>query len=290
LDRVGPALTWATARLGAVGIEGPRAEARLLLEHATGLTRERQLADPHALLSADAQASLARLVGQRATRMPLAYILGRREFHGHELEIRPGVLVPRPETETLVDAACRLLPDSAARLRVLDLGTGSGCLLLAVLALFPNAAGTGTDLSDQALAVAAANAARLGLADRTRLLRTSWGQGLEPAFDLILANPPYIATADLASLEPEVAEHEPRLALDGGVDGTDAYRALTPDLLRLLAPDGVALLEIGRGQEAALGAWFGQHGLQVRTWPDLAGIVRCLELHPAGNPPSGAGF
>ena len=159
-----------------------------------------------------------------------------------------------------------------------------------MLALFPNATGVGTDLADEALAVAAANAARLGLADRTRFLRTSWGQGLEPAFDLILANPPYIATADLASLEPEVAVHEPRLALDGGEDGLDAYRAMTPDLLRLLAPAGVALIEIGRGQEAALGAWFGQHGLEVSTWPDLAGIVRCLELRPAGNRPSGAGF
>jgi release factor glutamine methyltransferase len=290
LDRVGPALTWATARLGAVGIEGPRAEARLLLEHATGLSRERQLADPHTPLAADAQASLARLVEQRATRMPLAYILGRREFHGHEMEIRPGVLVPRPETETLVDAACRLFPDRSARLRILDLGTGSGCLLLAVLALFSNATGTGTDLSDEALAVAAANATRLGLADRARLVQTGWGQSLETAFDLILANPPYIATADLASLEPEVAVHEPRLALDGGADGLDAYRALTPDLLQLLAPDGVALIEIGRGQEAALGAWFGEHRLEVCAWPDLAGIVRCLELRPAGNRPSGAGF
>ena len=290
MDRVGPALAWATGRLAAAGIESPRAEARLLLEHASGLTRERQLADPRAALPPDVQGALVRLVEQRAGRVPLAYVLGRKEFHGIELGIRPGVLVPRPETETLIETACRLFPDRAAPLRVLDLGTGSGCLLLTVLSLFPNATGVGTDLSPEALAVAAANAARLGLTGRARLLPTSWGQGLDPSFDLILSNPPYIATADLASLEPEVALHEPRLALDGGRDGLDAYRALTPDLIRLLAPQGTALLEISRGQETALTAWFGTHGLHARLWPDLAGIGRCLELRRTGNPPIGAGF
>ncbi len=290
MDRVGPALAWATGRLAAAGIESPRAEARLLLEHASGLTRERQLADPQAALPPDVQGALARLVEQRAGRVPLPYVIGRKEFHGIDLEIRPGALVPRPETETLIQAACRLFPDRSAGFRVLDLGTGSGCLLLPVLSVFPNATGVGTDLSPEALAVAAANAARLGFTGRARLLPMSWGQGLEPSFDLILSNPPYIATADLASLEPEVALHEPRLALDGGRDGLDAYRALTPDLIRLLAPQGTALLEIGRGQETALTAWFGGHGLHARLWPDLAGIGRCLELRRTGNPPIGAGF
>lgn len=290
MDSIRAALAWATGRLATAGIDSARAEARLLLQHASGLGRERQLASPGAPLPPAVQAGLARLVEQRAARVPLAYLLGRKEFYGHELEVGPGVLVPRPETETLIEAALRLFPDRGARLRVLDLGTGSGCILLTVLHLFPHATGVGTDLSEQALAVAAANAARLGVAGRARLVRTGWGQGLEPAFDLILSNPPYIASADLASLDPEVAVHEPRLALDGGADGLDAYRALTPDLLRLLAADGTALLEIGRGQEVRLAAWFAARGFAVRAWPDLAGIARCLELRRAGNWPTGAGF
>ncbi len=225
----------------------------------------------------------------KGPRVPLAYILGRREFYGHDLEIWPGVLVPRPETETLVDAAGRLFPDHDKPLRILDLGTGSGCILLATLALFPNATGVGTDLSEGAGGGRRQRCA--AGADRPHPARPhELGPVVEPEFDLVFSNPPYIATADLDRLEPEVAVHEPRLALDGGEDGLDAYRSLTPDLIRLLAPEGVALLEIGHRQEAALAGWFRANGLAVRTWPDLAGIVRCLELRPAGNPPTGAGF
>jgi release factor glutamine methyltransferase len=272
------ALAAATRRLAAAGVEGPRAEARRLLEAAAGVGRERLLAAPEAPLPPEAAAAFARAVDRRAAREPFAYVVGRREFHGRDFAVGPGVLVPRPETETLVEAALAAFPDRTAPLRVLDMGVGSGCLLLTVLSLYPNARGTGTDLSPAALATAAANARALGVADRASLVAASWGDGLEPAFDLVLANPPYVATAEIEALEPEVAAHEPRLALDGGPDGLDAYRALTPGLLRLLAPEGAAFLEIGRGQDAPLAAWFAARGLAVAFRRDLAGIVRCLEL------------
>jgi release factor glutamine methyltransferase len=275
---MGEALATATRRLASAGVEGPRAEARRLLEAAAGVSRERLLAAPEAPLPPEAAAAFARAVGRRAAREPFAYVAGRREFYGLVFAVGPGVLVPRPETETLVEAALAAFPDRAAPLRVLDMGVGSGCLLLTVLSLYPNARGTGTDLSPAALAAAAANARTLGVADRASLRAASWGEGLDPPFDLVLSNPPYIATAEIEALEPEVAAHEPRLALDGGPDGLDAYRALTSDLLRLLAPDGVAVLEIGRGQEDRLAGWFGARGLAVSFRRDLAGVVRCLEL------------
>lgn len=286
----GEALAAAARRLAAAGVEGSRAEARRLLEAATGLPRERLLAYPEAPLRPEAITALDRWVGRRAAREPLAYITGEREFHGRPFRVVPGVLVPRPETETLVGVALAAFPDASTPLRVLDVGVGTGCLLLTVLDLFPNARGVGTDLADAALACAAANAEALGVAGRADLRRTAWAEGVEGPFDLILSNPPYIAEGEIADLQPEVRDWEPRLALCGGSDGLDAYRALTSHLTRLLAPDGVVLLEIGVGQERVLRAWFDRHGFAVRVWPDLAGIARCLELHRPGGPtpPPGA--
>jgi release factor glutamine methyltransferase len=208
----------------------------------------------------------------------MAYILGEREFWSLPLFVGPGVLVPRPETETLVEAALEAFPDRTAPLRILDLGTGSGCLLLALLREYPNASGVGVDRSAEALAHATLNARRHGLADRALLVRGDWGRGLAESFELIVANPPYVASGELAELAPEVARYEPRAALDGGADGLDAYRAILPDLPRLLAPAGVACLEIGAGQATALAALAEVGGFRVAVRPDLAGIPRCLVL------------
>jgi release factor glutamine methyltransferase len=272
------ALCAATHRLRAAGIEEARAEARLLLRHVTGLSPEALVAEPDRRLEAEAAARFEALLARRAAREPMAYILGEREFWSLPLFVGPGVLVPRPETETLVEAALEAFPDRTAPLRILDLGTGSGCLLLALLREYPNASGVGVDRSAEALAHATLNARRHGLADRALLVRGDWGRGLAESFELIVANPPYVASGELAELAPEVARYEPRAALDGGADGLDAYRAILPDLPRLLAPAGVACLEIGAGQATALAALAEVGGFRVAVRPDLAGIPRCLVL------------
>lgn len=275
-------LATATRRLRAAGIEGARGEARLLVRRATGWPPERLLAEPHGAVPLAAAARFEALLAARARRVPMAYVLGEREFWSLRLAVGPGVLVPRPESETLVEAALEAFPDRAAVLRVLDLGTGSGCLLAAVLHERPAAIGVGVDRSAEALALAAANLRALGLAARALLVRGDWGAALAGPFDLVLANPPYVAAGELAGLEPEVALHEPREALDGGPDGLDAYRAILPDLPRLLAPAGLACLEIGRGQEGPIAALAAARGLEAVPRADLSGTVRCLVLRLRG--------
>ncbi|MCL6609487.1 MAG: peptide chain release factor N(5)-glutamine methyltransferase [Geminicoccaceae bacterium] len=268
----------ATRRLRAAGIEGARAEARLLLRHVTGLPPEVLVADRDRSLEAEALGRFEALVARRAAREPMAYVLGEREFWSLPLTVGPGVLVPRPETETLVEAALEAFPDRTVPLRILDLGTGSGCLLVALLREYPNAVGVGVDRSAEALGLAADNARRHGLAGRALLVRGDWGRALAGPFELIVANPPYVASSELADLAPEVARHEPRAALDGGPDGLDAYRAILPDLGRLLGPGGVACLEIGAGQAAVLSVLAEAADFRVAVRPDLAGIPRCLLL------------
>ena len=278
MTTIAQVLCAATRRLRAAGIEGARAEARLLLRHVTGLPAEVLVADRDRALEGEALARFEVLVARRAAREPMAYILGEREFWSLPLFVGPGVLVPRPETETLVEAALVAFPDRRAPLRILDLGAGSGCLLLALLREYPNASGVGVDRSAEALAHAARNARRHGLDGRALLVRGDWGRGLAGPFELIVANPPYVASGELTELAPEVARYEPRAALDGGADGLDAYRAILPDLPRLLAPAGVACLEIGAGQATALAALAEVGGFRVAVRPDLAGIARCLVL------------
>jgi len=235
----------------------------------------------------EAAARFEALLCAREARVPVAHLLGEREFWSAILEVGPAVLVPRPETETLIEAALEAFPDRAAPLRILDLGTGSGCLLVALLREFPLAFGLGVDRSAEALAVARRNLDRHGLAPRARLLRGSWADALAGPFDLVVANPPYLPTGEIAGLEPEVAHHEPRAALDGGQDGLDAYRELLPALPRLLAPEGVACVEIGAGQGEPVAKLARATGLRVAGRSDLAGILRCLVLRPS---PRGAGL
>lgn len=284
---IGSARRDAVARLRAAGVDSPSLDARLLLEAATGRDATRQLAEASRELTRDECHRLEVLLARRLRREPIAYILGRREFHGLEFEVGPEVLVPRPDTETLVDRALALIP-IAGPSRILDLGTGSGCILLTLLAKRPQATGVGTDTSEAALDVARRNARRLAVVERSRLVRTSWALGVRGPFDLVVSNPPYIGSADLLDLPPEVGRYEPRLALDGGPDGLEAYRALTSDLCRCLGLGGTALLEIGPGQEGPLSARFQERGLDVARHSDLGGRARVLELRrrTASRPPS----
>ncbi len=217
------------------------------------------------------------LIARRERREPLSHLTGRREFWSLELETGPATLDPRPDSETLIEAALDVVEDRADPLSVLDLGTGTGCLLLAILHELPRAAGVGIDASPEALAVARRNATHLGLASRARFEEGDWGRALQRPFDLILCNPPYIPTAQISQLEPEVAEYEPRIALDGGPDGLDSYRAVMPDIARILTPRGAAVLEFGAGQGAAVGQIVAGAELAVAgVYRDLAGHDRCL--------------
>jgi release factor glutamine methyltransferase len=270
--------------LAAAGIENGRSEAWLLLAAATGRTRADLVAGRQGTLRAEDDARLARLAARRLAREPMAYILGEREFWSLPLQVSPAVLVPRPESESVVEAALALVTDRTAPLQILDLGTGSGCLLLALLSELRHARGQGVDRSAAALAVARGNAVRLGLADRAGFREGDWGQGLEGPFDLIVSNPPYVARADAASLEPEVRAFEPEQALFAGDDGLEAYRALLPHCARLLAEDGIACLEIGQGQGPAVTLEAQRCGLRLAgSWPDLAGIERCLAFRKAAS-------
>lgn len=278
-ETVGAFLCQAGQILRAAAIENPRLEARLLLGHALGATPEQLIRDPRAPVPPDAAARFRAAIAARLDAKPVAHILGSQGFWTLDLAVSPATLIPRPDSETLVEAALDLFPDPAASLRVLDLGTGTGCLLLAVLAERPNAVGIGVDLIPEAAALAAANARRSGLADRAAFLAGNWDAALSGRFDLVLSNPPYIESGAIAGLMPEVARHEPRSALDGGADGLGAYRLLVAALPRLLQAGGAAVLELGTGQLPAVAALAREGGLIVDSCrPDLAGTPRALVL------------
>lgn len=267
------AWTSAQKRLKAAGIDSPAIDARLLLEAAAGVSRTDVIADPHRAIGQAEAEVLDGYVERRTRREPVARILGRKGFWKLLLNVSPAVLTPRPDTETVVELALNAFPERAS-FSVLDLGVGSGAILLAILAERPAAKGLGVDVSEEALAVARDNAANLGLAGRATFLRTDWGQGLaDESFDLVVSNPPYVPSSELARLEPEVRDHEPRLALDGGPDGLAAYRELAPEVLRLLKPDGLFFVEIGWDQGASVPPLF----IEAGAW-DVA-IVRDLSDH-----------
>ena len=242
------------------------------MAHALDIAREELLLSA---LDRETPAAFALLLLRRLAGEPVAYITGRRAFWTIELEVAPGVLIPRPDSETLIEAALDHF-GAAGPATILDLGTGPGTLLLAALDQWPHATGVGVDASGAALAIAAANADRLGLASRAAFRRGDWGEGLDQRFDLILCNPPYVEQG--AALGPGVAEWEPHQALFAGTDGLDDYRRLAPQLPRLLAPGGIACVEIGAGQADAVSAVFASHGLTVAIRADLAGHIRCLIL------------
>jgi release factor glutamine methyltransferase len=269
---------WKSARdrLAAAGVDSPALDARMLIETATGVTRVDILTDPYRELSADAVARADALIARREAREPVSHIVGYRDFWLHRFAVTADVLTPRPETEFLVEAALEHIPKGAPR-RVLDLGVGSGAILLSILSERPLATGIGVDVSAAALAVARRNAEALGLSDQAVFIEGSWDVGLEGQFDVIVSNPPYIRTGALGLLDPEVGKYEPHLALDGGPDGYDAYRAVLAAAARLLKPGGFFAVELGQGQAEGVWAHADAAGLRpdaVRD--DLAKIPRVL--------------
>jgi release factor glutamine methyltransferase len=258
-------------RLKNVQIDQPAIDARLLLEVAADVTRTDIITDPYRLLTEDQMATLDDFLNRRARREPVSHIIGRKGFWKILLQVNKHVLTPRPETEVIVDEVLKAFPEQMP-FNMLDLGVGSGTILLAVLAERPAAKGLGVDVSEDALAVARENAANLDLAGRVALLRGDWTNGLgDDSFDLVVSNPPYIATHVIETLEPEVRDHEPRLALDGGPDGLDAYRFLAGEILRVLKPGAMFAVEIGYDQSDAVETLFRQAGAQnVRTIKDLS--------------------
>lgn len=264
-------------RLKAAGVDSPVIDARLLLEAAAGASRADILAEPQRLLTEDQSRALNELIARRERREPISHILGRKGFWSIMLQVTPDVLTPRPETELVVDEVLRQFPEGD-RFSVLDLGVGSGAILLAILAERPAAKGLGVDISEEALAVARENAANLGLESRVALLRGDWTAGLgAEAFDLVVSNPPYVRSEEIAELDPEVRDFEPRLALDGGPDGLDAYRRLAPEILRALKPGGRFVVEIGHDQGAQVQSLFLEAGAEaIRLTPDLQGRDRIV--------------
>jgi release factor glutamine methyltransferase len=258
------------------GIESPELDARILIGHALGLDHAALAASANQQISDLTASAIERLAARRLAGEPVARILGEKEFWGLPFTVTPAVLVPRPETETIVELALSLA-GRARTLRIADLGTGSGAILLALLSELPDAHGIGTDIATGALDVAHRNARQLGLEGRADFVACDYGAALDGVFDLVVSNPPYIASFDIAGLAPEVREHDPHLALDGGNDGLAAYRAIAEIAPRLLAPGGHLVVEIGAGQERDVAELFAAHGLAlIASRPDLSGIVRAL--------------
>jgi release factor glutamine methyltransferase len=257
----------AIRRLTAAGVDNPRLDARLLWDHAqhnSGMFES--------------------YIRRRIAREPVAIITGHKEFWSLDFEVGPGVLIPRPETETIVEQVLDRFPASAAPLKILDLGTGSGCLLISLLKEFPSSRGLGIDSSENSRAIAARNIAHHGLAARAEIAAGNWTEDLAGGWDVVVSNPPYIRTADIAGLAPEVRDYEPVTALDGGPDGLDAVRALAAGFRHFLT--GTAFVEIGAGQAASAQSLMAAQGLSVvHIAPDLAGIPRVLVI---GLPAPGA--
>jgi release factor glutamine methyltransferase len=265
------AIAVAARRLAATS-DTRRLDAELLMAHALGIEREALLlGDP----DRSAPAGFEALVERRLAHEPVAYVIGRRDFWTIRLGVGPGALIPRPDSETLIEAAVDHFGEGGPG-TVLDLGTGPGTLLLAALAQWPRARGLGIDVSVEALGFAERNAAALGLADRATFRQGDWTEGVDGVFDLILCNPPYVEAG--AALPPDVADWEPAGALYAGADGLDAWRRLAPLIGPLFAPGGIACVEIGAGQAAAVSALFAAQGFTIKSRVDLRGVVRTLIL------------
>ena len=288
MTAVTPGLTVEQARrtvaadFRAAGLETPELDARILVGHALGLDHTALAAAAARPLGATEAAAVAALAARRLAHEPVARIVGRREFWGLPLIVTPAVLVPRPETETVVELALDLVDRGGPRaraLRIADLATGSGAILLALLNELPKASGVGTDIDPNALAVARANAGQLALQDRARFVACDYASALRGPFDLVVSNPPYVATAEIARLAPEVRAHDPRRALDGGADGLAAYRAIAADAARLA---GHLVVEIGAGQQGDVEFLLSREGLAIAaTRHDLSGTPRAIAARRA---------
>ncbi|MGE0768300.1 MAG: peptide chain release factor N(5)-glutamine methyltransferase [Hyphomicrobiaceae bacterium] len=270
------------------GLDSPGLDARRLVLGTLSLDDDVLLREPDRHIDDHEQHRILAAQTRRLDREPVSRILGKRSFHGLEFEIAPATLDPRPDTETLVDGVLRLVTEGRVpggeTPRILDIGTGSGAILVALLHRLPKATGLGTDVSEAALEFAGRNAARHGLETRVAFEKRSWLDGVSGRFDIVVSNPPYILTRDLAGLEPEVARFDPPTALDGGLDGLDAYRAIARDLRRVLVPGGWVAVEVGMGQSDDVAAIIanglydapGQNSAAGSVWFDLGGVARCV--------------
>lgn len=279
-DRLESLLSAAGARLKAAGADTPVLDARLLLQAAAGMTREELILGPDRALTAEELARYESFIARRERHEPVSRILGEREFYGRPFRVTPATLDPRPDTETLIDAALPLMPQGA---RILDLGTGTGAIAVTLLAERPDASGAATDLSPEALGVAQANAEANGVAQRLTLAQGSWFEPVSGLFDMILSNPPYIPEAEIEGLSADVRNFDPRLALLGGNDGLDPYRAIASRSAAHLAEGGHVLVEIGAGQAEDVTAIFAARGFVSQgQYRDLGGHVRCLAFGRRG--------
>jgi release factor glutamine methyltransferase len=280
-DTVGSTLSMVAAALADAGFDEARRRARRLLAIALSLTPEEVFARLDRMITEDEGEQIAAVLQRALTHEPPSRIQGVRAFWNLDFALSPDTLDPRPETETVVEAVIARLPERERGYRILDLGTGTGCLLLALLSEYPHASGVGIDRSFGAVVTARGNAERLGLAGRARFTLGDWTTALGGKFDAIVANPPYIETAEISRLPPEVRDFDPVLALDGGMDGLGAYWRIARDLPRLVAPGGLFACEIGVGQHASVVEILATYGLAVDAIvPDLAGIPRCIVARP----------
>jgi len=263
------------------GIDSPELDARLLIGAVLNLDHTGLAVQAARRVTEDEASTISSFTQRRIAHEPVARILGHKEFWGLDLRLSDATLVPRPDTETIVAAALEMISaDTAATkpLRIADIGTGSGAILLALLSELPAATGIGTDISDAALKTARLNAQQLGLADRVSFIRCDYASALTGPFDLMVSNPPYIRSADIAMLDRDVRDYDPRLALDGGADGLDAYRVIAPQAASLLAPQGMLVLEVGQGQSVDVSDLMRQAGLTLSHPPraDFGGIHRAV--------------
>ncbi len=277
---LGAVVREAAAALTRAGIGSARRDARILAAHALGLDPREAVFHPERAVPESGRRAVDALIARRAGREPVSRIVGERGFWTLTLSLTPDTLDPRPDSETVIEAALSSMADRSRPLDLLDLGVGSGCLLLALLSELPQATGVGVDISLGAAAGAARNAAAAGFASRVRFVVGDWGGCLmDGTFDLIVSNPPYVPDGDIDGLEPEVARFEPRRALAGGADGLDAYRVLAPQVAALLRPGGAAVFEMGFGQAGAVRALLEGAGLEVLDIvSDLAGIDRVIRV------------
>ena len=259
----------------AAGVESASTDARILLQFATGITREELLRDPDQQFPDRKIELFTSLIRRRATREPVSHLLGRREFWGLSFVVNADVLDPRPDSETLIEALLGRLENKSDRLRILDLGTGSGCLLLSLLHELPNAWGLGIDLSEKALVTARGNAEQLEMSSRATFCRAIWTAPLTGVFDIVISNPPYIEEEQIVCLAPEVRQHEPRIALSGGHDGLQAYREIARDISSLMVVDGWLAVECGAGQWSDVASIFATDKLRAEpAIDDLGGVAR----------------
>lgn len=276
------ALRRASKDLAHAGILEAAADARILASAAANLSREDMLREPEARFPPEALRRFREAVTRRARREPVARIVGRREFRSLSFQLGPATLDPRPDSEAVVEAVLERIVDPARPCRILDLGTGSGCLLLSLLRVLPGACGIGTDIDPGACRIAAGNAEAIGTSSRAMFVAGDWAEHVTSRFDVVVSNPPYIPSDEIETLAPEVRDHDPRAAIDGGADGLDAYRAIAPGIGLRLAAGGFCVVEIDPNRTEAVSAIFADAGLEVRKMRrDLAGRPRALAFDAA---------